>query len=56
MIKKKPARSAATLNSPTPIKVIVGAIVRGPMKRRRTPMSPVKPITIWNNADTIMAP
>ena len=51
-----PACSAATLNSATPSKVIVGAIVMGPMNRRSTPISPVKPKTIWINAEIIIAP
>ena len=51
-----PACSAATLNSATPTKAIVGAIAMGPMNRRSTPISPVKPITIWNNAEIIIAP
>ena len=51
-----PAWSAATLKRATPINVIVGAIDIGPIKRRRKPMRPVKPINISNNADTIKAP
>ena len=51
-----PACSAATLNSATPTKAIVGAIAMGPMNRRSTPISPVKPIPIWNNAEIIIAP
>ena len=51
-----PAFPAATLKSDTPTRVIVGAMVSGPMKRRRKPTRPVKPMTIWNNDETIMAP
>ena len=51
-----PACSAATLKSATPTRVIVGAMVSGPMKRRRIPRTPVSPITIWNSDEIIMAP
>ena len=51
-----PACSTATLKSATPTKVIVGAMVSGPMKRRRKPRTPVSPITIWNSDEIIMAP
>ena len=51
-----PASSAADWKSATPTRVIVGAMVSGPMKRRRNPIRPVKPITISNKEETIMAP
>ena len=50
------ARSAVSLRSAIPTRVIVGPIVTGPMERRRKPISPVKPITIWNKDDNIKAP
>ena len=51
-----PASSAADWKSATPTRVIVGAMVNGPMKRRRNPIRPVKPITISNKEETIMTP
>jgi hypothetical protein len=38
------------------MQVIVGAIVIGPMKRRRKPIKPVKPMIIWIKEATIIAP
>lgn len=42
-----PAKLAAEVKRLSPIRQIVGAIVRGPMKRRSNPTIPVKPITIY---------
>lgn len=35
---------------------MVGAMVKGPMKRMRNPMRPENPTTIWTQEATIMAP
>ena len=51
-----PAKFAATLNSGSPTSAMVGQMVSGPMNFRRNPMTPLKPITIWNSDETIMAP
>lgn len=35
---------------------MVGAMVKGPMKRMRKPMTPEKPTSIWTQEATMMAP
>lgn len=35
---------------------MVGAMVKGPMKRRRKPMRPEKPTNIWTQEATMTAP
>jgi hypothetical protein len=47
---------AAAPNKESPIRAIVGAMERGPMKRMRTPMTPLKPMTTWKHADAMIAP
>ena len=49
-------KSDAAPKRDKPIKAIVGAMVRGPINLRIIPMIPLKPITTWKSADTIMAP
>ena len=51
-----PEKLAAAVNKENPTKVIVGAMVSGPMNLRRKPTNPLKPISIWNREATMMAP
>ena len=39
-----------------PIREMVGAMVRGPMKRMKRPMRPEKPTRTWNKEPTMMEP
>lgn len=51
-----PALVPAESNSDSPMREIVGAMVRGPMKRRKRPMRPEKPTNTWKSEPTIMEP
>ena len=49
-------KSDAGLMSEIPIRAIVGAIARGPMKRKSIPTNPHIPMITSNKEATIMAP
>lgn len=51
-----PALAADDSNSDRPMRVMVGAMVKGPMKRMRKPIMPEKPTTIWRSDATMMEP
>lgn len=51
-----PALAPAESNNDSPMREMVGAIVRGPMKRMKRPMRPEKPTNTWNSEPTIMEP
>lgn len=51
-----PAKSAAGPNSDKLTRVMVGAIVSGPMKLSISPNIPVNPMKTWKQDATIMAP
>lgn len=46
----------ASVNSDKPMRLIVGAIARGPIYLSTRPRSPERPRTIWSNEATRMAP
>lgn len=46
----------ASMNSDRPMRLMVGAMARGPMYLSTTPTSPEKPRKIWSSEDTRMAP
>lgn len=50
------AKSAASLKRARPIRAIVGAIERGPIKRSTKPIKPENPRTTWTREATITAP
>lgn len=50
------ACSEADANNDSPIRLIVGVIAKGPIKRKIKPIRPLNPITTWNKADTVIAP
>lgn len=51
-----PALTPAESYSGSPMREIVGAMVKGPMKRMRKPMHPEKPTTIWMREATMIEP
>lgn len=51
-----PALSPAELYRDKPISEIVGAMVKGPIKRMRKPMRPEKPTRIWRTEATMIEP
>ena len=51
-----PALVPAESNRDSPMREMVGAMVRGPMKRMKRPMRPEKPTNTWNSEPTIMDP
>ncbi|KAG8138026.1 hypothetical protein E2320_003967 [Naja naja] len=51
-----PASFPAELKRGSATKLMVGAIVRGPMNRIKNPMRPEKPTKIWKQDATIIAP
>lgn len=51
-----PALSPAESKRGRAIREIVGAMVKGPMKRMRKPMRPEKPTSIWTQEATKTAP
>lgn len=51
-----PAFMPAESNSDRPISEIVGAMVKGPMKRMKRPMRPENPTSTWNREPTIIEP
>ena len=46
----------ATSNMERPTSVMVGTMVRGPMKRSRNPSRPVEPTTTWTREASMMFP
>lgn len=46
----------ASVNSDKPMRLMVGAIARGPMYLSRSPTSPERPRKTWSREDTRMAP
>uniref|UniRef100_A0A2D4NEQ6 Uncharacterized protein n=1 Tax=Micrurus spixii TaxID=129469 RepID=A0A2D4NEQ6_9SAUR len=51
-----PASFPAELKRGSATKVMVGAIVKGPMNRIKNPMRPEKPTKIWKQDANIIAP
>lgn len=51
-----PALLPAESKRDSPMREIVGAMVRGPMKRMKRPMRPEKPTSTWKTDPTIMDP
>lgn len=51
-----PALVPAESNRDSPMREMVGAMVRGPMKRMKRPMRPEKPTKTWKSEPTIMDP
>lgn len=51
-----PAFIPAESNKESPIREMVGAIVRGPMNRMNRPIRPENPTSIWNREPTMMEP
>ena len=51
-----PALAPADSNSDRPMREMVGAMVSGPMKRMKKPMSPEKPTSTWKRDPTMMEP
>lgn len=52
----KPALVPAESNRDSPMREMVGAMVRGPMKRMKRPMRPEKPTKIWKSEPTMKEP
>ncbi len=51
-----PAFMPAESNSDRPISEIVGAMVKGPMKRMTRPIRPENPTSTWNREPTMIEP
>lgn len=51
-----PALVPAESNRDSPMREMVGAMVRGPMKRMKRPMRPEKPTKIWKSEPTMKEP